>query len=125
MLPVRDGQRRVVVVVGAPSEIVAIEFVLLNAQNGRLVGIIAQTLGIEQDLVEQSALALARVNRQAAREQAQTAPVVDVGAVLTQVTLDIVETEARFKVLEDVVALVVEAARRADGFIRRGHRRLG
>src|SRR5262249_40394357 len=58
------GRGNVVVVVGAPAEVVTIAPVLLDPQACGLVGIVSEALGVEQDLVKQAPAAFSVMDAQ-------------------------------------------------------------
>ena len=66
-----DRQAGIVVVVQAPRHVVAIQAVLLDPQHGSLVRVVAQPERVEQDLVEEVAVAVPGVHGQMAAEQPQ------------------------------------------------------
>ncbi len=120
-----DGQGGIEVFVQPPGEVVAVEAVVLKAQRGELVGIVAEAVGANNEFVEEAPVALARVNAEGAAEQAQAVAEVDVAAVFAEVAINGAEAVAGFEGVDDVVAAGVAAQRRAGGFRRRGGGGLG
>ena len=61
-----NGEPRIVIVVEPPGHVVPVQPVLLNAQDGGLVRIVAQAQGVEQNLIEPAPVAFLGIDGEAA-----------------------------------------------------------
>lgn len=120
-----DSETGVEEVVEAPGHFIAVGGVFLNAEAGELVGVVAEALGGEEELVEAGAAAVAGVEREGGAEEAEAIAEVDVAAVFAAVTIDGGEAVAGFQGLADVIRPDVFATGRADGVRRGGDGLLG
>lgn len=125
MLAKGDSEARVEIVVQPPIHFVAVLAIFLHPQIAELVGIVAQALGVEDDLVEILALAVARVDRQRGTKYAQAVQEIHIAPVFAAITIYVGKAIAGLKRLPDVVVAYNCAPGGADGFHRRCHGLLG
>ena len=111
-----NRQARIEIVIGAPKQVVTVPLVFLNAESGRFVRVVAQTLRAEADFVEPVSVAVARIYGKAAVQQANAIAVVDVTAIAATVAADCGEAVTKFPLLHDVVIAGVVTANRTGGF---------
>src|SRR5579875_1501615 len=81
----RDGEAGDEVVIQPPAKVIPLKAVLFHLEAGGLVGVVAESEGVEKDLVEVMTVAVQGIDSQAAAEQADAAAIVDIGAVLIEV----------------------------------------
>ena len=75
------GQAGIVVVTEPPGHVVAVQAILLDAQHGRLIIVVAEADGVEQNLIELVAVAVLRIHREVAAQQADAIAVIVHAAV--------------------------------------------
>jgi hypothetical protein len=119
-----DGQRGVVVILLPPRHVVPVERILLDAEHGRFVRVVANPLRGEQDLIEEAAMALAGVDPEAASEQTHAVAVVRDAAVHALIAVDEPPAIAHLEGLRDVVIAVVLTARQSHLRVRGSDRLL-
>lgn len=116
-----DGKGWIEIVIEPPGEVVAIELVFFEAQVGELVRIVAEALGVDDEFVEESALALAGVDGEGGAEQTQAVEEVDIGAVFAAIAIDGGEAIAGLEGLADVVIADIGPTGGTDGLDGRGN----
>src|ERR1017187_558008 len=123
MVAAGDDQAGIEVIVLAPEHVVAVEAVLLNAQIGGLIRIVAEPAGGKQDLVKPAAVALLRVDTQVGRQYADAVAVINIAAVSADAAAGETPAVADLDGVDDIVIGEIAAARDAHRF-RRGRDRL-
>ncbi len=106
------------VVVKPPQHVIAVQLVLFHAQGDRLIRIVAQADGGENDLIEPAPMAVARVHAKIAAQQPDAVSIIHVAAIGPYAAIHHRETVAGFDRLRHVVVARVFATRGA-GLLRR------